>query len=477
MTRKSSKYIIGLFLAFVFGSKIYAQHDVLAGVFSVTACPAENCENAMNFSWATDTAIKSAVLEIAPFSDKEWKKSVAYSFGGVLNTTFDGVHSKGLRGENFYESVVINKYNATVSGLEKDTRYKYRIYPVMAGMTDSGISVSNGDHKGKKYNGHSSVRCFKTSGAKEWEACIISDFHVYSPLYARTEAAMDMIGVVENYALKDGGKCKKVTNRKLEEAWMPLDWILHLGDITAWGGSYSFWKNLYKEQPFKKYMWAGVNGNHDNMTRGYDRTTNEFFRDAAAYPMNGYEGETGVCYHFRYGDVLFIMLNNESMKSDGELAEAQEWVRKVVKENPAPYTVVCEHYQWFYGENGKESQYSRWCKLFDELGVNLALSGNNHIYVSTHALYGGKSIVGAEKTGNGTVYIQTPSSDNERGVAIDASKPLEQSAEKIKFRWSEGSNTVGAMHLKVTPQKMTLTLLDRYGNVLDVTDVFPGNIN
>ena len=490
---KICKSVLWLFVTFFAVSNIYAQHDVLARVFSVTACPAENCENSMNFSWATDTTIKSAVLEIAPLTDKEWKKSVSYAFDGVLNTTFDGVHSKGPRGENFYESVVINKYNATVDGLKKDTRYKYRIYPVAAEKSNFSAVGASENYRGAKDKYYSTVRSFKTSGAKEWEACIISDFHVYSPLYARTEAAMDMIGVVEDYAVKDGIRCKKSAACGSLQADMPLDWILHLGDITAWGGSYSFWKNLYKEQPFKKYMWAGVNGNHDNMTRGYDRTTNEFFRDAAAYPMNGYEGEMGVCYHFRYGDVLFIMLNNEGMKSDGGLAAAQEWVRKVVKENPAPYTVVCEHYQWFYGESGKESQYSRWCELFDELGVNLALAGNTHIYVSSYPIYSGKSVAtgadaaseefsagygkkrlaGAGESGKGTVYIQTPSSDNERGVAIDASKPLEQSADKIKFRWSEGGNTVGAMHMKVTPQKMTLTLLDRNGNVLDVTEVLP----
>ncbi len=470
--RKIFTYIlvaISLFCATI----SYAQHDKLSGVFSVTACPAENCENSMNFSWATDTSVKSAVIEIAKFSDDEWKRVCSYTFDGRLCTTFDSVYSKGPKGENFYENVVINKFNAAVGSLKGDTRYKYRIYPVS---------------DGKKGRYHSTVRYFQTSGAKEWEACIISDFHVYSPLYARTEAAMDMIGVVEKFSAKGNSSDSDFKG----DGNGAFDWILHLGDITAWGGSYSFWKNLYNERPFKNYMWAGVNGNHDNMTRGYARTTNEFFRDAAAYPHNGYEGEMGVCYHFKYGDVLFIMLNNESMKSDEGLDVAQKWVRKVVAENPSPYTVVCEHYQWFYGESGKESQYSRWSRLFDELGINLALAGNNHIYVSTPAIYDGKPVggnqlggesVGAKPkdgthkdrglTGRGTVYIQTPSSDNERGVAFDASVPLQYSADKIKYRWSEGSNTVGAMHMKVTPSKMILTLLDRYGNVLDVTEVLP----
>lgn len=396
--------------------------------FTITTSPAQTTGTEMNFSWATDTSIFSAVLEVTEVGDRNWKKSVTRRFDGVLCTTFDSIYSKTDKGEDFWEDVVINKYNGHIDGLETDTRYKYRI------ITEDT----------------SSVHYFHTSGAKRWEACIISDFHVYSPLYNRTKAAMDMISTVEEYH--------------------PFDWILHLGDITAWGGSYTFWKDLYKEKPFLKYMWAGVNGNHDNMTRGYIRTSNEFFRDAAAYPRNGYEGEMGVCYHFKYGDVLFIMLNNENMRDSAGLAAAQKWVKGVVKENPSPYTVVCEHYQWFFGKDGKDSQYGRWSELFDELGISLALAGNNHIYVSTHPLYDGKVVEDGSK---GTVYIQTPSSDNERGVTYDQDIPLKENSDKIKFRWSEGGNTVGALHMKVTPEKMTIVLLDRAGNVVDTNIVYP----
>ena len=399
-------------------------------IFSVTTSPAENTRNGMNFSWATGQEIPQAVLEVTTLKDKDWKKVIGKRVDGTYCTTYDSIYSKAANGENFYEDAKINKYNASVENLKKDTGYKYRI-------------IAGGDT--------SKVHYFKTSGAKEWSACIISDFHVYSPLYARTQAAMDMIATVEKY-----GK--------------PFDWVLHLGDITAWGGSYSFWKNLYQEKPFEDYMWAGVNGNHDNMTRNYSRTENSFFRDAAAYPHNGYGKEMGVCYYFRYGDVLFIMLNNENMKTEEGLKEAQEWVKKVVAENPAPYKVVCEHYQWFFGESGKDSQYARWHQLFDELGISLALGGNNHIYVSTHPLYNGK----VAQQGKGTVYIQSTSSDNERGSECDWHKPAEHNPDKIKFRWTEGGKTVSAMHMNVSKKKMTITLLDRNGQVLDVTEILPG---
>ena len=398
-------------------------------VFSITASPSEDTRRGMNISWATDSCVTSATIEFTEVQDSQWRASRKEVYNGEYCTTYHNQYSKLANGENFYENVKINKFNASLNLLKKNTEYKYRI-------------IADGDT--------SDVHYFKSSGRRKWEACIISDFHAYSPLYGRTKAAMEMISTVEKYD-------------------KPFDWVLHLGDITAWGGCYSFWQNLYKEESFKKYMWAGVNGNHDNMTRTNKGNTNKFFRDAAAYPLNGYAGELGVCYFFKYGDVLFIMLNNENMRTDEGLQAAQNWVRKVVRENPARYKVVCEHYQWFFGANGKSSQYSRWNKLFDELGITLALSGNNHIYMSSHPLYNDKVV----EPGKGTVYIQSTSSDNERGSACDLEKPLEYNSDKIKFRWTEGGKTVSAMHMKVTRKKMKITLLDRDGNVLDVTEVYP----
>ncbi len=116
------------------------------------------------------------------------------------------------------------------------------------------------------------------------------------------------------------------------------------------------------------------------------------------------------------------------------------------------------------GNDGKASQYDRWSKLFDEYGVDLALAGNNHIYVRTGALYDGHETDGTK----GTVYIQSTSSDNERGQAA-AEWTLNRNI--IKKIWTEGEHTVSAMHLDSTPKALTITLYDRYGNVIDQAKV------
>lgn len=411
---------------------ICASAQTPDNVYSVTACPAEDASTGMRISWAADTTVTNTFVLVTEENARNWRKALMVKPEQMeLCTTFDSVYSKLADGSNFYEDVKFLKCGAAISDLKPDTQYKY--------------VICAGD-KAKKCKELSTVHHFKTAGASEWSACIISDYHSYPPLGGRLVAAMDMIGKVREY---DPG----------------MDWVLHVGDICAWGGSYSFWKRMYQEKPFEDWMWAGVNGNHDNMTRLY-KLTNHFFRDTDYYPRNGYEGEEGVCYWFRYGDALFIMLNNEDMGGEEGLFPAQRWVKKVVTEqkasaNPPQYIIVAEHYQWFNGRDGGYSQYNRWHELFDELGVDLALAGNNHIYVRTGALFDGKKTDGSY----GTVYMQTSSADNERGQGF-RDVPM-KNADKIEYRFTEGGRTISAISMKVNPEGMKFALLDREGTILD----------
>ena len=425
---------VGLLAAALSFSNVQAQQaqqvqqaKVGQQIHSISTCPGEDCSNEMIISWGADTSVQSWLLW-SKASDKGWRRAKRENPIWYRTEIYNGKSSKRANNENFFEDVIFNKCRVKLSGLEPNTTYKYMIV-----SSPAGRGTSTGAYT------------FKTAGAKEWSACIISDFHNYSPIPGRLEAADKMIGKIKEYDPS-------------------MDWVLHLGDICAWGGSYSFWKNLYGMQWFRDYMWAGVNGNHDNMSRKYE-LTNEYFRNSAAYPLNGYPGEMGVCYWFKYGEALFIMLNNESMRTQEGLEDAQEWFKSVVENNPSKYIIVCEHYQWFFGTDGADSQIARWSKLFDEYGVDLALAGNNHIYVRTNALYNKEETDGSR----GTVYIQTPSSDNERGQAM---KPeLTQNKEIIKCRWTEGPKTVGAMSIKVFPTHMELALLDRNGTVIDTATV------
>ncbi|MBR5075180.1 MAG: metallophosphoesterase family protein [Bacteroidales bacterium] len=393
-------------------------------IFSVNTCPGEDCSTQMNVSFAADKDITECYVYLV--SSRKKRSAGGYRLlpsDLTLCTVYDSIYSKKANGENFYEDAVFHKFSCSFTNLKPDTRYDYWI-----------VAAYKDDYEVQRYTS-SKTYTFTTAGRKEWSACIISDFHSYPPLPKRLESAMNMVETVNSYAMQQDGR--------------GFDWVLHLGDVCAWGGSWSFWKEMYSQDAFRNYMWAGLNGNHDNMSRKY-QLTNNYFRYATANPLNGYEGEEGVCYHFTYGNVLFVMLNSESMRDSTGLAKAQEWARGVLKASNAKFKVVCEHYQWFFGENGKTSQLRRWKDLFEEYGVDLALGANNHIYVRSQNLP--------------TVYVQTPSSDNERGVEM---KEQEYNQDIIAKRWSEGGRTIGAMLMEVDKNSITLTLLDRNGEVQD----------
>lgn len=395
-----------------------AVFGATAQVSTVIANPGENAASEININWHSPHAGGFDKVYYAPVNSRKANLKQARA-RQELCTAFDSMYSKSPNGENIYEFPHFVRNTVQLKKLRPSTLYRYTI------------------------TGDTAVRYFRTAPADgAFRAAIISDFHAYAPLPGRQQAAMAMLDTLESI---NGG---------------PFDLMIHLGDVCAWGGSYSFWQNLYAEPHFRNNTWAGLNGNHDNMDRTNKKNSNKFFRNTNAVPLNGYDGEEGVCYFFRYADVLFIALNSESMRSDEGLEKARQWVKKVITEHPSKWVIVMEHYQWFFGEMGRDSQYARWCDTFDELGVDIALGANNHRYVSTHPLYGGKAV----SPGEGTVYIQTPSSDNERGVGIDS---LAFNDDKIKARWTEGVNTVGAMIMDVTPDKITLTLYDRTGTPVD----------
>ena len=152
------------------------------------------------------------------------------------------------------------------------------------------------------------------------------------------------------------------------------------------------------------------------------------------------------------------------MASTLGLSKAQKWVHEVIANNPARFIVVVEHYQWFYGESGAASQYDRWKDLFDECGVDLAIGANNHIYARTNALFNSVETDGTR----GTVYVQTPSSDNDRGQNL---QKWTDNHNIIHLRWSEGLKTVGALLLTATNENLIITLHDRKGNVIDTAVV------
>lgn len=388
--------------------------------YTVFTNPGENCSTAMNVSWVSPVGQKTAVM-LSRGTD-----TVFLTPGqSEVCVTFDSIFSKLRDNTDVYERHVFNKNRLELTNLSPDTEYSYSI-----------VSYGDGAVTEKLTDDYS----FRTAGPQAWKAAVIGDFHHYSPLWRRLDASMAMIDVLDSVS---GG----------------FDWVLSTGDQCAWGGSFNYWSELSEQAPYRDYMWASVQGNHDHMTRENDKS-DAFFRDSHANPMNGYGGQEGVSYFFKYGDVLFIMLNNEAMRTPESLQPVFDWMEKVIASNPSKYVVVVQHYEWLIGTNGANSQLDRFRDVFDRLGVDLAISGNNHAYLRTPPLRDRKPVA----AGQGTFYVVCPSSDDSRGRDL---KPVEDNEDIISMRWSEGPHTVGAMLMDVDSSRIVMTLYDRSGHIQD----------
>jgi hypothetical protein len=376
----------------------------------------------MNIGWHADIGYTNCFVSYTKKADAAWAHLANVEGTYEYCDAFDGIYSKTASGVDTYEDAVFLDCGVTLTGLERDTEYMYKV------CTGSGVS--------------SPVHYFKTAGAAEFSFLWIGDFHAYPPLSGRLSNAVKVV----NAALTIDPR---------------VSFIFSTGDVVAWGGSYSFWKGLYEQDFIKNYMFANILGNHDAMTRT-GSTTSDYFMFANNFPRNGYAGQEGVCYWFIYNNVLFITLNNEAMsgKPVGQAA-AQNWAAGVIKKLKGQYRYIFigEHYQWFNGRTGSTSWYANWKDFCDEHGVALALSGNNHIYERTHPLCHDQVVA----DGKGTVYMEVPSSDGDRGVEAGE---LTQNTEKLAYTYSShiksGNGevkTMGCVLVKVGAESITTKLV------------------
>jgi len=398
--------------AAVFGFGLAAQAATTSAVYAIIANPAQDCSTQMNIGWHADIAHTNCHLTYTEASDTAWGHAINVPGTYQYCDIFDGLYSKTASGQDFYESAIFLDYGVTLTGLQPGTNYRYKV------CTGGGAC--------------SAAHYFKTAAADEFSFIWISDFHAYPPLSGRLTRAVRVIN--EALAIDPG-----------------VDFIFSTGDTIAWGGSYSFWTNMYAQDFIRDYMFANLLGNHDYMTRSYTYSS-DYFKVVNHLPLNGYSGQEGVCYWFIYNNVLFLTLNNEVMTGDAAAeAAAKAWAGGVIQSLAGQYDYIflAEHYQWFYAQDGRTSWYANWKGICDQYGVDLALSGNNHIYLRTYPLYNDQVV----PNGQGTVYMQAPSSDGERGVEAGT---ITSNTEKIAYTYSShtisgGSQvkTIGCVLVKV----------------------------
>lgn len=201
---------------------------------------------------------------------------------------------------------------------------------------------------------------------------------------------------------------------KAKELRPDTAFVFHTGDVTDRGGQPEQWNGFYNQATNLSLMpIASTPGNHEYyLTNKADYISAEVYNQFFNNPQNGPESTLNSSYYFTYGNALFVMLDTIKTSNVNDL---KDWFVDVVSNNMRRVIIVGMHIGPFtgggsYGSSGR-SVFNTWAPIFDKFNVDLVLSGHEHNFAPSKAIYQGEV---AEK-GYGTNYIVGPASGTKTG--------------------------------------------------------------
>ncbi|PKK40096.1 hypothetical protein ABB02_00602 [Clostridiaceae bacterium JG1575] len=263
------------------------------------------------------------------------------------------------------EKVQEISYKATARGLKPGTTYYYQVR----------------SDKGEK----SSVGRFKTA---KGAGAPFSFLH-----YTDTQNAF------WNQHLMDEAAYGADTLARALKMHPDADFVVHTGDVVEIAEVEDEWVDLFEKSKasFQQTTLAMTAGNHDEYGINYADRFPHKYTDHVNVPAMGPD-DGGTYYSYDYNGVHFVVLNtNDNKNNEGKaLGKAQlEWLKKDVqaaRKNGAQWVILNYHKPLFsksyHSLQDKDVQKVRdeFMKLIDELDIDLALQGHDHVLSRTKSL-------------------------------------------------------------------------------------------
>jgi len=211
------------------------------------------------------------------------------------------------------------------------------------------------------------------------------------------------------------------------------NFVLSLGDQTEDDATYQIQHNYFSqlEKVLKTSPLYPTIGNHDN----HDSLINYFktFTLPSQAEAGGFASHTKKYYSFDYSNIHVVVLCTEIYDDINYKAQI-EWLEKDLDKNQGKWLIACMHQPFHSGgyhdtNDNKSTQKRRedWLNLLENHGVDLILSGHNHIYERSYMVDNliGKSTTisdankintGLGKEDQGGVYRKPPGCQPHKGT-------------------------------------------------------------
>jgi len=308
----------------------------------------------LGFAWYTNSGVTGGKLEIVAGNSTNFctplfsidatsttLDNVNYNVSGNSLSTLAGI------GDNSKRSYVSNK--ALLTGLTPNTTYSYRV---------------------GKPGAWSEVGTFTTAKTTKEPFSFV--------YYTDTQA-----NTVENFDISER------TAKTAQSMYPNVNFWLHCGDLIETSGSTNSeweWERFFETQKnilMNKPLVAVV-GNHDNSVN--KNFTNHFNSKYEDFDLTK-STSPGSVYSFVYGDALFMALGYENYATAGYLDDLTTWMRAQVAANPnTKWRIAFYHKSMYTGSTSHQSDADgktvrdAMAPIFDELHIDLALQGHDHIY-------------------------------------------------------------------------------------------------
>ena len=413
------KIIIGLVCCLCFGNCFAEESDSV--IYHIVTTVSENSANSATVNYhcsnpssyvlytkASDIAFRKAV-KVEPESD-------LWSTRGIENTAKE---------TTFYTK---ERYvcSAHLSGLKPNSKYIFKI-------------VSQGTE--------SKVFSFATSGKRgKWNFVAFTDF--------QHKGNKETLPLIQNM--------KELAHPSL---------VICSGDMVDVAGKEDGWFWLLDNDIFRDFVYAASPGDHeywaDDTGRKYPQynsphTFNHLFK----FPGNGAPMSPNSTYWFLYNNVLFIALdmNNSNVATGPRFEDQVKWFEKTVEnlKGRYQYIVVYEH-KSIYGSSKIDSVVAarlrpQWAPVFKKCGVDLVLSGHDHIFSRTEQI-------------DGTFYLDMGSSGDKRR-AIDSSV-AEGDGIHAKVLDIKNEGLCCACNVEVSKRGMKVTVYNQRKEAVDSFEISP----
>lgn len=373
----------------------------------IISSPGADASKEINISWHTDN--NETFVRYALASDVNNSKIAVGECTPIPFDNKDGtMHCK-----------------ATLTNLQSDTDYIYQV-----GKT-----------------GWSSQHTFKTAGSSNFSFVHVSDIHSY------------IQGSSNNRVIKANTLLNKA--HSIED---DIRFALISGDAVAYGTVYEQWRDLFAMDTTEQMMYTLTPGNHDYYNTSAKFTNLGYFNAVTNHPDNGADGLKNATYYFKYGNTLFISLESEAAANSPSTRQIQrDWLKEVIAQNPSDFVIAFCHRPFYTGDGRNsgqaEDQREYFQAIFDECGVDLVLTGHNHVLARTHPVYDDNKT----NSPDGTVYI-TASAVGDRHQTEEGT-PME-AIDYYKIGAFDACTIV-----TVEENTIQLKTIDAGGNILDTYEL------